>query len=41
MDDGRQGWIAAKDFVPMYFKGAGQEKLYNLNKEAEKNGEEL
>jgi hypothetical protein len=41
MGDGRQGWIDAKDFVPMYFKGAGQEKLYNLNKEAEKNGEEL
>jgi hypothetical protein len=41
MSDGRQGWIAAKDFVPMYFKDAGQEKFYNLNKEAEKNEEEL
>jgi hypothetical protein len=41
MGDGRQGWIDAKEFNPMYFKGAGQEKLYNLNKEAEKNGEEL
>ena len=41
MSDGRQGWIDAKEFNPMYFKGAGQERLYNLNKEAEKNGEGL
>ena len=41
MDDGRQGWIDAKDFNPMYFKGAGQEALYRLNEEAEKNGEKL
>jgi hypothetical protein len=41
MADGRHGWIDAKEFNPMYFRGEGQEKLYNLNKQAEANGEDL
>ena len=41
MVDGRHGWIDAKEFNPLYFRGEGQEKLYKLNKQAEANGEDL